>query len=75
VYFITCLEGTLGEKRYSSALSLVEVCDVWIKQMRADIQLADGCGLPSTATHNSTRGRRKTGKPGKRRSNRQCDKK
>ena len=75
MYFITCLEGTLGENKYSSALSLVEVCDAWMKQLRADMQMTEGCGLPNTATQNGTRGRRNTGKPGKRSSDRRCDKK
>jgi hypothetical protein len=75
VYFINCLEGTLGERRYSSTFSLVEVCDTWMKQLRADMQTEEGCGLPNTTMQNSTRGRRNTVKPGRRISDQQCGKK
>jgi len=37
-----------------------------MKQLRADMKMAEGCDLPNTATLNSTRGRRNTVKPGKR---------
>jgi hypothetical protein len=52
--------------------NVVEVTDAWMKQLTAEVQVAECSGMPKAVTQKSTWGRGNIWKPGRRRSDQQC---